>query len=190
MDAVVLASELREAVAAAEAGENGAGEKRESGGSGKGGDARAPSPSASLPHGPLLRVLRREAGVPEKQGERPRRRLSMLRAPEVFTLGLASDSAHASKVEIAESLKGIDETISLHHVYDGYADCRQTEQRDKPFRTQHRAETSLFSHTTRTPSFDHPFTHSLTRTPLLSSSLSAAHTGCQRASRPSSASSH
>ena len=49
----VLASELREAVAAAEAGENGAGEKRESGGSGKGGDARAPSPSASLPHGPL-----------------------------------------------------------------------------------------------------------------------------------------
>ena len=45
-------------------------------------------------------------------------KLQMLRAPRVFTLGLASDTAHASKAEISESLQGIDERLNLRDVYE------------------------------------------------------------------------
>ena len=78
----VFATELREAVR--DAGDADANGKPE-GKHGKKGEAL----------GPLLRVLRREAGADAKPGTKGR--LTMLRAPKVFTLGLASDSAHASK---------------------------------------------------------------------------------------------
>ena len=74
----VLATELREEV-------RDEGEKPQNG----------PRPHGA--HGPLLRVLRRESGADAVAGQSARRRLTMLRAPTVFTLGLASDTAHASK---------------------------------------------------------------------------------------------
>ncbi|KAL3921609.1 MAG: hypothetical protein SGPRY_004842, partial [Prymnesium sp.] len=63
---------------------------------------------------PLVRVLRKEAGM-EPVYENGKavpvtRNLSMLEPPLVFTLGLSNDSARASKLQIAESLQGIEET--------------------------------------------------------------------------------
>lgn len=76
---------------------------------------------------PLVRVLRMAAGSeadssPGKETGQPApgcNKLHMLRTPRVFTLGLASDTAHASKAEISESLQGIDERIHLSDVYEG-----------------------------------------------------------------------
>ena len=76
---------------------------------------------------PLVRVLRMAAGSeadssPGKEAGQPApgcNTLHMLRTPRVFTLGLASDTAHASKAEISESLQGIDERIHLCDVYQG-----------------------------------------------------------------------
>jgi len=45
--------------------------------------------------------------------------LSLLEPPLVFTLGLSNDSARASKLQISESLQGIEETLNLRDVYDG-----------------------------------------------------------------------
>lgn len=76
------------------------------------------------PGSPLLRVLRKEAGMcaDERDAGAPTRKITMLRAPHIFTLGLASDSAHPSKSEIRESLQGIEVQLNLHDVYDGLAD--------------------------------------------------------------------
>jgi len=72
---------------------------------------------------PLVRVLRKEAGtesVYEGGALVPvTRKLNMLEPPLVFTLGLSNDSARASKLQISESLQGIEETINLRDVYDG-----------------------------------------------------------------------
>ena len=46
----------------------------------------------------------------------------MLHVPRVFTLGLASDTAHASKGEISESLDGIDARLNLADVFGGLDD--------------------------------------------------------------------
>lgn len=82
---------------------------------------------------PLMRVLRMATGIEssfvEGEGQLApgRNKLHMLRTPRVFTLGLASDTAHASKSEIGESLQGIDERVRLRDVYEGTADtscCR------------------------------------------------------------------
>lgn len=81
----IVASELRDAVREARAG--------------------------ALMSSPLVTVLRKEAGLesaPDGRAAAPSRKL-MLEAPRVFTLGLASDTAHASKGEISESLDGIQE---------------------------------------------------------------------------------
>ena len=72
---------------------------------------------------PLVRVLRMAAGSEPSSGDGRSQpgpgcnKLQMLRAPRVFTLGLASDTAHASKAEISESLQGIDERLNLREVY-------------------------------------------------------------------------
>eukprot|EP00966_Prymnesium_polylepis_P037751 876404-Prymnesium_polylepis.1 len=62
---------------------------------------------------PLVRVLRKEAGTePVFEGGAPvpvTRKLNMLEPPLVFTLGLSNDSARASKLQISESLQGIEE---------------------------------------------------------------------------------
>jgi len=77
---------------------------------------------------PLVRVLRMAAGSEPSLGDgrgQPApggNKLQMLRAPRVFTLGLASDTAHASKAEISESLQGIDERLNLRDVYEGLVD--------------------------------------------------------------------
>ena len=75
---------------------------------------------------PLVRVLRKEAGTEVGEGgdaQAARRgKLHMLELPTVFTLGLASDTAHASKAEISESLQGIQEVLNLREVYDGLQD--------------------------------------------------------------------
>jgi hypothetical protein len=81
----IVASELRDAVREARAG--------------------------ALKASPLVTVLRKEAGLeaaPDGRAAAPSRKL-MLKPPRVFTLGLASDTAHASKGEISESLDGIQE---------------------------------------------------------------------------------
>ena len=73
---------------------------------------------------PLVRVLRMAAGSEPSLGDGKGQpapggnKLQMLRAPRVFTLGLASDTAHASKAEISESLQGIDERLNLRDVYE------------------------------------------------------------------------
>merc|ERR1711871_1483796 len=66
---------------------------------------------------PLLHVLRKEAGS-DSADSASMRKITMLRPPQVFTLGLASDTAHASKAEISESLQGIEERLNLRDVYD------------------------------------------------------------------------
>ena len=66
---------------------------------------------------PLLHVLRKEAGA-DAVDATSTRKITMLRPPHVFTLGLASDTAHASKAEISESLQGIEERLNLRDVYD------------------------------------------------------------------------
>lgn len=94
----VFASELRAAV-------------RESGAGGDG---------TRMEARPLLRVLRKEAGLDSVDG-RPRRATAMLRVPHVFTLGLASETARASKAEIGETLDGVEESLNLRDVYGGIA---------------------------------------------------------------------
>jgi len=42
----------------------------------------------------------------------------MLQAPRVFALGLASDSARASKTEVGECCQGIEEHLNLRDVFD------------------------------------------------------------------------
>ena len=80
--------------------------------------------SAGVAGSPLVRVLRRAAGSEPSLGDGKGQpapggnKLQMLRAPRVFTLGLASDTAHASKAEISESLQGIDERLNLRDVYE------------------------------------------------------------------------
>jgi len=72
---------------------------------------------------PLVRVLRKEAGTePVCEGGKclpVTRKLNMLEPPLVFTLGLSNDSARASKLQISESLQGIEEILNLRDVYDG-----------------------------------------------------------------------
>jgi hypothetical protein len=81
--------------------------------------------SAGVAGSPLVRVLRMAAGSETSVGDGKGQpapggnKLQMLRAPRVFTLGLASDTAHASKAEISESLQGIDERLNLRDVYEG-----------------------------------------------------------------------
>ena len=81
---------------------------------------------------PLVRVLRMAAGNEPSTGDGNRQpapgcnKLQMLRTPRVFTLGLASDTAHASKAEISESLQGIDESLNLRDV------CTQQAQQVRP----------------------------------------------------------
>ena len=80
--------------------------------------------SAGVTGSPLVRVLRMAAGSEPSLGDGKGQpapggnKLQMLRAPRVFTLGLASDTAHASKAEISESLQGIDERLNLRDVYE------------------------------------------------------------------------
>ena len=81
---------------------------------------RDASAATSASDRPLLRVLRKETGVDTAiGGPPPSRKISMLRPPRVFTLGLASDTAHATKGEISESLEAIEERLSLSDVYEG-----------------------------------------------------------------------
>jgi len=94
----VLASELRSAV-------------REN-------DGREGGDDHNTTERPMLRVLRKEAGK-EAADAQPRRTIAMLRAPQVFTLGLASETARASKTEIRETFDGVDEILNLGDVYDG-----------------------------------------------------------------------
>ena len=39
--------------------------------------------------------------------------------PRIFSLGIAANTAHATKPEIADTLEGIDETLNLRDVFDG-----------------------------------------------------------------------
>ena len=87
-------------------------------------DAAAPAAAATVAGdpatSPLLRVLRKETGADTAVGgPPPSRKIAMLRPPRVFTLGLASDTAHATKGEISESLEAIEERLNLRDVYDG-----------------------------------------------------------------------
>ena len=88
-------------------------------------DRRAPPPP------PLVRMLRKVAGTEElsegAEGSPGSGKTRMLVAPRVFTLGLASNTAHATKSEISESLDGIEERLNLRHIYEGITEdvhCR------------------------------------------------------------------
>lgn len=46
-------------------------------------------------------------------------RTRLLTVPRIFSLGIAANTAHATKPEIADTLEGIDETLNLRDVFDG-----------------------------------------------------------------------
>ena len=79
---------------------------------------------------PLVRVLRRNAGgavgggavmpgAVAQEEEVASTKTRLLTVPRIFSLGIAANTAHATKPEIADTLEGIDETLNLRDVFDG-----------------------------------------------------------------------